>query len=211
MAETRLDERLEAILALAREYDYDSAHAHQVECLAGTLFMEMAEYHHLPRTDRKLLEYAAILHDIGYKVGSAGHHRHTMMMILTEPLLCFTRDEVKIIANVARYHRKALPSPEHTMFGVLSDADRQRVVYMAAMLRVADALDRSHKAVVKELTCDFTEDAVLLQVVADEPLTVETAAVDRRGDLFRAVFKKDPRVVVQTPKLATPEAVYTYA
>lgn len=200
--------RLEAILELAREYEYDAGHAHQVECLAGTLFMELAEYHLLPREDRKLLEYAAILHDIGYKVGGPGHHRHTMMMILTEPLTQFTREEVKIIANVARYHRKALPSPAHTMFGVLSEPDRQRVLFLAAILRVADALDRSHKGLVHELTCDFTEDAVLLNIVCDGDLSVETAAVARRGDLFQRVFKKTPQIVVQAARLATPQAVF---
>ncbi len=203
-----LNARLEAILELARQYEYDSGHAHQVECLAGTLFMELAEYHMLAREDRKLLEYAAILHDIGYKVGGPGHHRHALMMILTEPLTEFSRDEVKIIANVARYHRKALPTPEHTMFGVLSEPDRQRVLCLAALLRVADALDRSHKGLVKELTCDFTEDAVLLNIVADGELAAETAAVAKRGDLFLRVFKKTPQVVAQAPKLATPQAVF---
>jgi exopolyphosphatase/guanosine-5'-triphosphate,3'-diphosphate pyrophosphatase len=200
--------RLEAIMDLARRYNYDAAHAHQVECLAGTIFMEMAEFHKLPREDRKLLEYAAILHDIGYFVAPAGHHRHTFMMILTEPLIPFTRDEVKIIANVARYHRKALPTAEHTIFGTLNEEDRQRVNYLAAILRVADSLDRSHKALVRELTCDVTEDTIIFNVVAETELPVETAALTRRGDLFRAVFKKNPRLDVQLPKLTTPQAVF---
>src|ERR1051325_6635114 len=102
--------RLDAIMELARRYKYNAEHSHQVECLAGTLFMELAEFHKLDRSDRKLLEYAAILHDIGYFVAPEGHHRHALMMILTEPLAVFTRNEVKIIANVARYHRKALTS-----------------------------------------------------------------------------------------------------
>ncbi|MCC6729725.1 MAG: HD domain-containing protein [Chthonomonadales bacterium] len=201
-------QRLEAILALAREYEYDPLHAHQVECLAGTLFMEMAEFHKLDRDDRKLLEYAAILHDIGYKVGGAGHHRHALMMILTEPLPAFSRTEVKVIANIARYHRKALPSPEHTMFGVLDDGDRQRVAVLAALLRVADALDRSHKGLVRELTCQVTESEVILNAVSETELPLEAAALDRRGDLFRAVFRKTPRLAVELPKLATPQAVF---
>jgi len=203
--------RLEAILNLARQYNYDPIHAHQVECLAGTLFMELAEFHKLPREDRKLLEYAAILHDIGYYVSAAGHHRHTLMMILTEPLIPFPRDEVKIIANVARYHRKALPTPEHTIYGTLKEEDRLRVNYLAALLRVADALDRSHRSLVKELTCDVTEDTVICNVVAEEEMATEIDAVARRGDLFRAVFKKNVRVDVQLPKLATPQAVFQTA
>ena len=203
--------RLEAILELARQYNYDAEHAHQVECLAGTLFMELVEYHKLAREDRKLLEYAAILHDIGYFVAPTGHHRHALMMILTEPLTVFTREEVKIIANVARYHRKALPTAEHTVYGTLNETDRQRVNVLAALLRVADALDRSHKGLVRELTCDVTEDAVVLNVVAEQQLTLEIDAVTRRGDLFRAVFRKTPRVDVQLPRLSTPQAVFQTA
>lgn len=203
--------RLDAIIDLARRYNYDAAHAHQVECLAGTIFMEMTPYHNLSREDRKLLEFAAILHDIGYFVSARGHHRHALMMILTEPLTDFSRDEVKIIANVARYHRKALPTPEHTSYGTLSEEDRRRVNFLAAILRVADALDRSHRGQIKELTCDMTEETVIVNVVADQELPVEIAAVARRDDLFRAVFKKSVRVDVQLPKLATPQAVYQTA
>ena len=200
--------RLEAILELARRHNYEPTHAHQVECLAGTLFMETADYHKLDRSDRKLLEYAAILHDIGYYVSSAGHHRHTMMMILTEPLLPFTRDEVKIIANVARYHRKALPTTEHTVYGTLNDVDRRRVAFLAAILRIADALDRSHKGAVKELTCEITEDTVFLNVTTDQDMSLEEAAVGRRGDLFLALFKKAPRIHVQAPRLSAPKDVF---
>lgn len=205
------NQRLEAVLALAREFNYDAEHSHQVECLAGTLFIELADYHQLERSDRKLLEYAAILHDIGYHVSSAGHHKHSMMLILTEPLPPFARNEVRIIANVARYHRKGLPTIEHTLYGALSEQDRRRVDFMAGMLRVADALDRSHKSLVRELTCSITEDEVILQIVAEHDLPVEAAAVARRCDLFRQVFRKTPRLDVQLPKLTGPEAVYAVA
>jgi exopolyphosphatase/guanosine-5'-triphosphate,3'-diphosphate pyrophosphatase len=204
-------QRLDAILELARQYNYEPMHAHQVECLAGTIFMELQEFHTLQREDRKLLEYAAILHDIGYYVSPAGHHRHALMMILTEPLTPFTRDEVKIIANVARYHRKTLPTPEHTIYGTLSEENRQRVNYLAAILRVADALDRSKQSLIRELTCEVTEDSVLFHVVTDKEPTVEMGAVNRRGDLFRAVFKKNPQIVVQIPRLSTPDAVFQTA
>src|ERR1041385_8934213 len=101
-----MNAKLNAILELARRYDYDAGHSHQVECLAGTLFMELEPLHRLSREDRKLLEYAAILHDIGYYVSSRGHHRHSLNVVVMEPLLEFSRDEKTIIANLVRYHRK---------------------------------------------------------------------------------------------------------
>ena len=83
--------RQDAVLEIARRYDYDAAHAHQVECLAGTLFMETEKLHRLGREDRKLLEYAAILHDIGYYLTSRSHHKHALQLIMMEPLIPFTR------------------------------------------------------------------------------------------------------------------------
>src|SRR5436190_812179 len=149
-----MNAKLNAILELARRYDYDAGHAHQVECLAGTLFMETQPLHQLEREDRKLLEYAAILHDIGYYVSARGHHRHALQMIMMEPLSEFSREDKTVIANLARYHRKALPTLEHTAYGILSDADKQRVNMLAPLLRLADALDRSHQGLVTELFCD---------------------------------------------------------
>lgn len=204
-------QRLQAVLDVAREYHYDAPHAHQVECIAGTMFVDLQDLHGLESTDRKLLEYAAILHDIGYAVSAKSHHRHTLMMILTEPWPQFSRDEVKVIANVARYHRKALPMPDHTLYGVLDEKNRRRVDFLAAMLRTADALDRSKRGIVKELTCEVNEEQVIFHVVAEGDPTQEIAAVQRRGDLFRAVFRKTPVVDIAVPKLATPEAVFQVA
>lgn len=199
-----MNQKLAAIMELARRYDYDPGHAHQVECLAGTLFMETELLHGLGREDRKLLEYAAILHDIGYYVSAKGHHRHALQMIMMEPLPDFTRDEKTVIANLARYHRKALPSLDHTAFGILSDENKQKVLRLAPLLRLADALDRSHQGLVKELFCELRDDALTIYVGADNEMPVETAALDRKADMFRQVYKRDATLRVLRPRL--PEA-----
>ena len=196
--------RREAVIELAWRHNYDANHSHQVECLAGTLFIELSEYHGLDRGDRHLLEFAAILHDIGYAVSAKGHHRHAFTMILSAPLLPFSRDDVNIIANVARYHRKRVPTLDHVSYAALNETDRRRVAAMAAMLRLADALDRSRKSLVQDLTCDVTEDSVIFNVISEEDLSNESAAVSRRGDLFLALFHKTPRVHVRVPRLIAP-------
>ena len=202
-----MNPKLDAILELARRYDYDPAHAHQVECLAGTLFVELQALHQLDRSDRKLLEYAAILHDIGYYVSSKGHHRHALQMIMMEPLPAFTREEKAVIANLARYHRKALPNIEHTAFGILSDADKQRVGLLAPLLRVADALDHSHQGRVLELFCDMTDDAVILYAGAHDDLPDESQALTLRADMFRHVYRRDLQLRVLGPRLPAAVAV----
>jgi exopolyphosphatase/guanosine-5'-triphosphate,3'-diphosphate pyrophosphatase len=196
-----MNAKLDAILELARRYDYDADHAHQVECLAGTLFMELESLHNLGREDRKLLEYAAILHDIGYYVTARGHHRHALQMIMMEPLPEFSREEKTVIANLARYHRKTLPTVEHTAYGILSDEDKQRVNLMAPLLRLADALDRSHQGLVKELFCDIRDDAAIIYVGSEMDLPVESAALARKADMFREVYRRDAQLRVLRPRL----------
>jgi exopolyphosphatase/guanosine-5'-triphosphate,3'-diphosphate pyrophosphatase len=196
-----MNTKLSAILELARRYNYDSGHAHQVECLAGTLFMELEPLHQLGRDDRKLLEYAAILHDIGYFVSAKGHHRHALQMIMMEPLLEFSREEKTIIANLARYHRKTLPTLEHTAYGILSEADRQRVNLLAPILRVADALDRAHQGQVQELFCDLRDDAVTIYVGAENEMPIEARALDNKADMFRQVYRRDVTLRVLRPRL----------
>ncbi len=199
-----MNQRLAAIMELARRYNYDPGHAHQVECLAGTLFMETEPFHRLGREDRKLLEFAAILHDIGYYVSGKGHHRHALQMIMMEPLADFSREEKNVIANIARYHRKALPTLDHTAFGILSDEDKQKVLYLAPLLRLADSLDRSHQGMVKELFCELRDDALIIYVGADSEMPVESAALDRKADMFRQIYKRDATLRVLRPRL--PEA-----
>lgn len=196
-----------AILTIAQRYEYNAEHAHQVECLAGTLFMEMELLHNLEPHDRKLLEYAAILHDIGYFVEARGHHRHGLQMVMMEPLPEFSREEKLVIANLVRYHRKTLPTLEHTAFGVLSDADKKRVLFLAPLLRIADALDRSHARPVQELSCEILDDSVALFVGTEGDIPVEIAAVARKVDMFRQVYRRDIEIVSVQPRLpgtATP-------
>ena len=204
--------KLNAILELAKRYNYDARHAHQVECLAGTLFMELEPLHNLAREDRKLLEYAAILHDIGYYVSSRSHHRHALQMVMMEPWQEFTREEKLVIANLVRYHRKTLPTLEHTAYGILSEEDKQRVNMLGSLLRLADALDRSHKELVQELFCDIRDDAVTIYVGSELEMPVETEAINRKGDMFRYVFRRDVQLRVLRPRLATvqPEAAFAF-
>jgi exopolyphosphatase/guanosine-5'-triphosphate,3'-diphosphate pyrophosphatase len=196
-----MNAKRDAILEIARRYEYDPEHAHQVECLAGTLFMELEPLHRLGREDRKLLEYAAVLHDIGYSVTSRGHHRHGLQIILLEPMPQFSREEKLLIGNLVRYHRKALPVLDHTAFGILSDQDKQRVGLLAPLLRIADALDRSRKKAIQELMCEIHEHHIALFVGSEQELPLEMIALSRKADMFRHVYRRDVELHVLRPQL----------
>lgn len=205
-----IEAKTRAVLDLARLYAYDATHAHQVECIAGTLFIALESLHQLDKEERKLLEYAAVLHDIGYFVTDRGHHRHALQMIMLEPMPAFTREEKTVIANIARYHRKALPCIDHTAYAILNPNARQKVNKLAALLRVADALDHSHHSRVQELSCEIKEDRVLLHIVADGDMTAEGISLKKRAEMFRQNYGRDIELQVRVIKpieTATPQGI----
>ena len=193
--------RRKSILELAERYGYDAAHAQQVECLAGTLFLALEPLHKLEREDRQLLEYSALLHDIGYHISAKAHHRHGMNLILMEPLPQFDLEEKMMIANIVRYHRKSLPTLDHAAFTALSESAKLRVGLLAPLLRLADALDRSHRGLVQELNCDISSVTVKLSLGADSELPEEIAALTRKIDMFKHVYKRDIEIDYALPGL----------
>ncbi len=199
------DPKSDAVLELARRYHYNAQHAHQVECLAGTLFMELQPLHRLGAEERKLLEYAATLHDIGYFVTSRGHHKHALQMITLEPLTPFTRQEKGVIANIARYHRKTLPNIEHTAYAILGIEERVKVNLLASILRLADALDRSHQSLVTELSCDIHHDRIMIHVAANGDMAQERLALSRKADMFQEIFQREVQLSVRGAEIAIPE------
>jgi exopolyphosphatase/guanosine-5'-triphosphate,3'-diphosphate pyrophosphatase len=116
------------------------------------LFDQTAALHGLGPAERGLLEVAGLLHDVGYDVSQSAHHKHSLYLIRNADLDGFTSRERDLIANVARYHRKALPADRHAEYMALDDADRTLVRRLAALLRLADGLDADHFQVVEAAT-----------------------------------------------------------
>lgn len=140
----------QGVRVFARKCRYPRAHCEQVARLAGLLFDQLARDSALvpdlgsdPR-ERDILVAAAILHDVGILVEYERHHKHSRVMILHADLPGFTPREIDLISQVARYHRRAEPTPKHAPFAVLSPSDQALVTRLAAILRVADGLDRTH-------------------------------------------------------------------
>jgi exopolyphosphatase/guanosine-5'-triphosphate,3'-diphosphate pyrophosphatase len=109
--------------------------------------------HGLPNRYGKILHAAAMLHDIGLFITYPQHHKHSYYLIKSSGPATFDPMELELIANVARYHRKAHPSLNHLPFGQLSSKQQDIVRKLAAILRIADALDFGHQSKVKNLDC----------------------------------------------------------
>ena len=132
----------------------DWPHARQVTRLSVQLFEATLPLHHLDESASRLLERGAFLHNAGMLIEQRRHHKHSFRLIKETPLPDFTDEERHEIACIARYHRRALPSKDHKEFAILSPAARKRVSHLAALLRVADALDYGHNSRVLRLAAD---------------------------------------------------------
>ena len=190
------DPRRRSVLDLARRCDWHQSHSEQVARLCVELFDATRPLHGLGTEQRELIEYAALLHDIGWHIAREKHHKHSLYLILHGNLKNFTSEEVRVIANIARYHRKAKPSASHKQFARLSKDARRVVRVGAALLRIADGLDRSHSGVVTGLSCRINgrRVEVTLKARGDAELELWTAR-SKRG-LFADVFGKALRFIL---------------
>ncbi len=173
-----------------RRLEPEPEHTAHVARLAIRLFDGMKELHGLGLDERVLLEGASCLHDIGWPVsdGGASHHKHSARLIRKQDWSSLKPEEVEVMALVARYHRRALPSSEHEDFLRLRRPRRDAVRKLAAMLRLADAFDRSHLQLVRDVRVRVTPRLLEFSLVSREPPAREIAGGEKKGDLAREVW-----------------------
>jgi exopolyphosphatase / guanosine-5'-triphosphate,3'-diphosphate pyrophosphatase len=170
--------------------EHELAHGMQVSRLAGRIFEQIAARYNLDPSDRPFLEAAARLQDVGYLINYDQHHKHSYQLILNSRLAGFRPRELELIANIARYHRGARPKKKHANFRQLPADDQRRVERLAAILRLAGGLDRSHSQQVKDVTIQPDNDgkSLCLQVHANSNPEVDLWGARRRIKLFHKVF-----------------------
>jgi exopolyphosphatase / guanosine-5'-triphosphate,3'-diphosphate pyrophosphatase len=181
---------IDACLRLGRRYHFDEAHGSLVAKLSGLLFDDLQSVHQLGERERLLLRAAAILHDIGDFVRYDGHHKHSYYLIQHSDIMGLSPDERSIVANVARYHRKSPPDPSHPNFRELDKEARGKVRGLAAILRIADALDREHRGKVDSVrgVVDRTKGRLLLFVTGEPERELEEWTVKAKSGLLQDVF-----------------------
>jgi len=182
-------------IQLGRRYHFDEPHATQVDRLASELFDRLMPLHGLDAEDRLLLRVAALCHDIGDFVHFAAHHKHTQYIVEHSDIMGVSPERRMIIGCIARYHRRAAPSPRHASYGTLPEADRTKVRKLAGILRIADALDRGHRSKVQKLDVTTKPKEVLVQAVGREDLSLEVWTAERKGSLFESAFRRKVRVL----------------
>jgi exopolyphosphatase/guanosine-5'-triphosphate,3'-diphosphate pyrophosphatase len=183
--------RRASVQSLARRCSWPEAHSRHVAMLALELFDQLRELHGLDEDDRELLEYAAILHDIGEHVAHEGHDRHAAYLVQHGRLRGLTPAAVTELTALVRWHRRGDPKGHDDLVGELDADQRDRVRRLTALLRVADGLDRGRKQVVTGINVRVGPELVLLHVRADGDPELELWGARRKRELFERVFDRE--------------------
>ena len=182
-------DRAESLDQVCQKYLYDAPHAQHVSQLALNLFYQLHDLHQLPEKYAGILHAAATLHDIGLFVAHPKHHKHSYYLIKSSGMNSFSKLDLDLIANIARYHRKAHPSQKHLPFSQLTPANQQVVRKLSAMLRVVDALDFKHDQTVKAVNCAMSKTKSLtITGSAAGNLKDQIEWALKKGELMQEVF-----------------------
>lgn len=186
--------RRRSVFELLRKCDWHNKHSTHVANMALQLFDELQVDLDLPDEDRELLEYASYMHDIGYYISHRKHHKHALYLIRHADLKGFTENEINIMANVARYHRRSTPKKRHKRYRKLDKPVRKRVKKLSGILRVADGLDRSHYQNVQKLEIDKGEDTIMLCITTEGDPELEIWGALRKSHLFEKITGKKLKI-----------------
>jgi len=175
--------------SFARRLEYDQRHAEHVRELSILLFDQLQPVHHLPAQSRVLLEAGALLHDTGHMISHRGHHKHGEYLALNGDIQGLEGRDRAVVAALVRYHnRKSVPAGHHAAYSSLHSADQRIVRRLAAILRIAEALDHSHRQRVLKLRASFQRGAVGLQVHARGDAAEDLRDASRSAELFENEF-----------------------
>jgi len=181
-------EVLRSAVSLARKYRVHRSHSNQVTRLSQLLFEATTELHELDEHYSLLLQCAAIVHECGNFISSRAHHKHSYYIILNSEIFGLGQRDLSIVSLLARYHRRSGPKPNHAGYRDLPAEDRMRVSKLAAILRIADALDHSHTSRVGEIDVSISKQKLNISLKGISDASVERMAMRSKADLFKDIY-----------------------
>ncbi len=175
-------------IALGRKCGFDEEHALQTAWLASELFAQLTREHRLQERFEVILHVAAILYQIGLFINLRSSHKHSMYLIRNSELFGLSKNDLLLVGLVARYHRRSSPQPTHEGYGSLPREERVVVAKLAAILRVAIALDESRTARVRQFRCIRESKRLVIELPGTEDNSMEQLALRQNGSLFEEVY-----------------------
>ncbi len=188
LQENFLSQVTASALNLCRKYRADIKHAEYVCDTALKFYDALQSEHGFKGKERLLLEIASLLHDVGSFIQNEHHEIHSQYIISNSEIFGLQKDEMNIVAAIARYHKGAKPNIADERFYALPPQDRIKVQKLAAILRIADAFDRGHTQRISKFSIDLSDDTMRLQLAAPTDTSLEKNAMAEKADLFEEIF-----------------------
>lgn len=173
---------------IGRKYHFDEAHAKFVDKTALYIFDTMEKELGLSENARMILEIASILHDVGMFIRGSDHQKHSQYIIANSDIFGLNKDSMNIISLIALYHRGTITQPSDSIFYSLSRQERNMVLKLASILKIADALDRSHSQKFSNIQLTFSSDTMIIHSNSTNDVNLEKMAISEKSDLFESVF-----------------------
>lgn len=197
------DPRLRGVHAVGARFGYEKLHASHVALLAERIFDALAPAEKFKRWHRLILSAAALLHDVGYHIAHDAHHKHALYLIKHSEMTGFSEPERLLIANVARYHRRSYPKEKHPDYAALALPERELVWRLSAILRIADALDRSHEGLVDDVRVQADAQTLRIELISNHDVEKELLAAESKCQMLEQVFQRKVTLVSQTQMLTS--------
>jgi exopolyphosphatase/guanosine-5'-triphosphate,3'-diphosphate pyrophosphatase len=188
------DPRRRSVFALAQRCNWAETHSQQVASLALMMFDQLKPLHGLDAAERELLEYGALLHDIGYHISAKAHHKHGHYLVMNGGLLGFTPEEIQMIAAIVRYHRRRAPQKGDIELDRLSGRARRAIEILAGILRIADGLDRTHFSLVQRVETQVSDAFIDIIATPHGDAELEMWYARRKSDLLATALGREIRL-----------------
>ncbi|GIW99533.1 MAG: exopolyphosphatase [Pirellulaceae bacterium] len=179
---------IRSAVSLGRRFDFDEKHARHVANLSRILFSELQSEHQLEPRSELILYLAALLHEIGYYINTRSNHKHTMYIIRNSEIFGLGRRDLLLVSLVARYHRRSSPQPQHEGYSTLDRNGRVTVAKLAALLRIAIALDESRSQRIQEISCRMTNKRLIITAGGVDDVSLEQLALRQNSSLFEETY-----------------------
>lgn len=190
-----VDIRYSRLIETGKKYYFEENHALHVTKLCEKIFEGLRKDMRLSMDDWVILEAASLLHDVGQYIAYSKHHKHSYYLIMNTELTGYSDKDKELIANVARYHRRGLPKKNHENLLALSAEESDRVVKLAAILRVADGLDRTHSSLIKDVIVEVKIKNIEFFVASDDDISMEREGFEKKKDLLEVLTGKSAVII----------------
>ena len=177
-----------SVRKIGRKFHYDEPHANQVAKLACSMFEQLESLHRLEPRFCEILQWAALLHEIGLYISTQSYHKHSLYLIRNSEFFGLRALDVELVGLVARYHRRATPQPNHDGYSSLNRDLRVSVSKMASLLRVAKALDATRFQRIHRIECSVTGKQLVIRTDKPMELSLEQLELNRTSSMFEDIF-----------------------